>query len=81
MTKLLLSAQGIKRNFFQSLFILVEGGAERERERENPRQAPHCQCEPDMGLELTNHERDHDLSRNQESDAQRTEYPGVPEFF
>ena len=32
-----------------------EGEAEREEEK-NPKQASHYQCEPDEGLELTNHE-------------------------
>ena len=33
----------------------IRGGAEREGERENPKQAPHCQCaEPSVGLELMN---------------------------
>ena len=32
-----------------------EGEGKRERERKNPKQAPHCQCtEPNTGLELMN---------------------------
>ena len=45
------------------LFILRErerasthmGGAEREGEKENPKQALHCQLEPKAGLEFTKH--------------------------
>ena len=33
-----------------------------EREKENPKQVLHISAEPDMGLELTNQEIDHDLS-------------------
>ena len=40
---------------YLSLFILRKRGAERE-ERENPKQAPHCQSELDAGLELMNWE-------------------------
>ena len=36
----------------------LTGGAGREGDRENPKQAPHCtvSTEPDSGLEPTNHE-------------------------
>ena len=61
---------------------------EREREkvsggggtgRENPKQAPHCQHRAWHGAQT--HERtNHDLSRNQESDAQPTEPPKDPCF-
>ena len=46
------------------------GGAEgeRERERENPKQAPHCQSRALCGAQ-THKPQDHDLSRNQESDT------------
>ena len=39
-----------------------EGGAERERERQKPKQAPRCR-------HRTHEPRDHDLGRNQESEA------------
>ena len=65
--------------FFLSLFTLKEtestgrGWTEREGERENLKQAPQDQCaEPNVGLELTK-PWDHDLCRNQESDAQLTD--------
>ena len=35
---------------------MSRGGAEREGGRENPQMAPCCRAEPDVGLELTNHE-------------------------
>ena len=45
--------------FFKCLFILRESvirrGIEREKERENPKQASHC-AEPNMGLKLMNGE-------------------------
>ena len=44
------------------------GGAEREGERENPKQARAGSTEPDVGLELLK-PQDRDLSRNQEVDA------------
>ena len=47
------------------------GGAEREREGENPKQAPSCQ-------RRTHKPRNHDLSRNQELDAPPTEPPRCP---
>ena len=61
--------------FFLSLFILREtntGKRGRDREREGQRRIPSRLCpartEPDVGLKLMK-PRDHDLSRNQESDA------------
>ena len=45
------------------------GVAEREGERENPKQALAISTEPDMGLELMNCEIMHDLSQNQKSDT------------
>ena len=59
---------------FLSLFILREseweheGGAERERERENLKQVPLCQCRARCGAQ-THKPWDHDLSPNQESEA------------
>ena len=47
-------------------------GAERGRERENPKQARHCQCRAQHGAQ-PQEPRDHDLSRDQEWDAQPTE--------
>ena len=44
------------------------GGAERE----NPKQAPHCECRVRHGA-WTHKLWDHDLSKNQESEAQPTE--------
>uniref|UniRef100_A0A673UHX2 Protocadherin alpha 1 n=1 Tax=Suricata suricatta TaxID=37032 RepID=A0A673UHX2_SURSU len=57
-------------NLFESiLFILLRivfqkkkrereltWGRDKEREKQNSKQAPHCQCEPNMGLEPTNYE-------------------------
>ena len=46
--------------FFSVSFIYFErestnrGGAQRERERENPKQALGCQAEPNMGLDPIN---------------------------
>ena len=45
-----------------------EGQTERGRERENPKQAPHCQCGVRCGAR-THEPRDGDLSGIQESDA------------
>ena len=61
---------------FLSLFLLKErekaqehmGGAGREGERENPKQAPHSVCGSQCGA-LTHKLQDHDLSQNQDSDA------------
>ena len=57
-----------------------EGQRERERERENPKQAPICQHRARGGAR-THEPWDHDLSWNQESDAQPTEPPRRPFFF
>ena len=35
---------------------MSKGGAEREEERENPKQTPHISEEPDVRLKLTNRE-------------------------
>ena len=71
--------------FFLTLFIYFErdrdsvsrGGAERDGEKENPKRLCANGAEPDTGLEFTKL-RDHDLSQNQESDAQTTEPPRCP---
>ena len=75
--------------FFLSLFILWGGekekekerekgvGRGRERERENSKQVPHCQCRAPCGAR-THKPRDHDLSQNQELDAQSPEPPRCP---
>ena len=47
---------------------MSEGGAERGRERENPKQALHCQHRARCRVQ-THKLRDGDLSQNQESDA------------
>ena len=53
-------------------------GAEREGERENPKQALHCQLkEPEAGFKLKNW-RYHDLSLNQVLDASLPESPRCP---
>lgn len=46
---------------------------DRERETENPKQAPHCHTEPT--------ERDRDPSRNQEPETQPTWPPRYPSLF
>ena len=54
-----------------------------EGQRENPKQSPHCQCRTWCGAQ-TRELWDHDLSRNQESDAQPTEpprHPSTPAFL
>ena len=51
--------------------------AEKKRETENPKQAPCCQHRARRGA-WTHEPREHDLSRNQESDAWPTEPPGGP---
>ena len=48
----------------------------RERGREREFQAG---TEPDVGLELTNHEKEHDLSRSWM--LNRLSHPGVPTFI
>ena len=53
----------------------VGGGAERER---NPSRLRSASTEPEMGLKLMNR-GEHNLSRNQESEAQLTEQPRYPE--
>ena len=53
-----------------------EGQREREGERILSKFCP-ANAEPNVGLELTKL-WDHDLSRNQESDAQPTKHPGCP---
>ena len=71
---------------FLSLFVYFErdrdstsgavGGRERGKER-IPSGLCALSAEPNRGLELLQ-PRDHDLSPNQESDAQPTEPPGAP---
>ena len=51
-------------------------GAERERGREDPKQAPHSVQSPTGS---TPQAQDRDLSQNQELDAQRTEPPRRPD--
>ena len=51
-------------------------GAERERERENPKQAPYCPCRARRGAQ-THKPYDRDLSRNQGS-LNRLSQPGAP---
>ena len=60
------------------LFLVVgRGQGQREKERENPSQAPH----PMRSLmQVQFHDLDHDLSQNQESDAQPTE-PHSPAMY
>ena len=54
---------------------------ERERER-SPSRLHAVSAEPHMRLNPTNHERvRHDLSQNQDSDAQLTEPPRWPKDF
>ena len=60
-----------KKNIFLSLFIWEResrGGAERDKERENPKQAPHCQRRDPWGVQ-THKLWDHDLSQKQELDT------------
>ena len=52
------------------------GGAERDGERENPKQALHCQHRP-RHRARTHEPFDHDLSRNQESTPNRPSCPGA----
>ena len=47
---------------------MSEGGAERDGERENPKQALSCQCRA-QGRAQSHELRDRGLSQNQESDA------------
>ena len=53
-----------------------EGQREGKEERENSKQVPAVNTEPNAGLQLTNW--DHDLSQNQELDAQPMEPPRFP---
>ena len=57
------------------------GGSEREGEREYPKQAPHCQYRAGCGAR-THKPWDHDLSRNQELNAEPAlnwlSHPGAP---
>ena len=56
-----------------------KGGAEREGEIEDPKQAPHCQCGISSRARI--HEPgDHNLSQNLELDASLTEPPTFPEI-
>ena len=56
------------------------GEGQRERERENPKQAPCCQPRARHGAQ--SHEPgDHDLSQNQELDTLPTEPPGLNCYF
>ena len=78
--------------FFLSLFIYFErererecvwalaGERPRERKRENPKQAPPCQCRAWCGA-LSHKLWDHDLSRNPVSDTQLTKPPRHPEGY
>ena len=47
----------VKQYFFKFIYFeresMSRGRAERERGQENPKQALHCQCGPNAGLELT----------------------------
>ena len=51
----------------------------RERERENPKQAPWCRCRA-LCRARSDEPWDRDLSQNQESDSQLTETPRHPEI-
>ena len=51
------------------------GEGQRQRESKNSKLAPHSERSPTRGL--ISPLRDHDLSQNQESDAQLTEHPGT----
>ena len=53
---------------------------QRERERENPKQAPWCQYRA-WRRAWTHKPRDHDLSWDQDLDAQLTEPPRHPLFY
>ena len=53
----------------------VGGRAQRDRETENPKQAPHCQRRAPRGLEFTN------LSSSQESAALLNEPPTCPQHI
>ena len=73
---------------FKNVYLFILGGREsisrgeeqRERGRECPKQAPHCQCR--VRCEAQSQELwDRDLSRNQESDTQPTEPPRCPCYF
>ena len=44
------------------------GEGQREKEKENPKQAPCCQCRAQLGA-WSYEPGNHDLSRDQESDA------------
>ena len=54
------------------IYLLTEreraGEGQREREKENPKQDPHCKCIAQRGA-WTHEPRDRALSRNQESNA------------
>ena len=52
----------------------------RDRERQNPKQALHCEHRAQHGVK-THEQGDHDLSRNQETDAQPTEPCRHPIFL
>ena len=74
-----------KHLFFLSLFIDFERecahkqGKGRERGRENPKQAPLCQLKAQH--EAPSHDLwEHELSWNQESDAQQPESPRCPDI-
>ena len=70
-----------KTSFFNVyLFWEREGGLgkrQREREKENPKQALHCQHGAQCQAQ-TDQAWDHELSRNQQSDVQPTEPPRHP---
>ena len=73
-------------NFLKCLFILRErervsaSGGGRGAESTNPKQVPNCQHRALHGAR-THEPWDHDLSRNQDSDASPTEPPRRPYFF
>ena len=56
---------------------MQRGEGQRERERENPKQALPCQCGAQCGAQ--NHKPwDHDLSLNQESELSQLNHPHAP---
>ena len=56
------------------------GEGQRKRETKNPKQAPCCQHWARCGAQ-SHKPQDHDLSQNQESEAQPTERPRCPNIF
>ena len=65
--------------FERELASMSGGGAERERERENPKQAPHCQHRAWCRAQ-SQEPWEHDLSQNQELTLNWLSHPGTPKW-